>query len=144
MTLVRSRAAEWHIDPHRLGVLGFSAGGHLAAVLSTQPRESKTRPDFTLLVYPAYLSVRDQGEELAPEVNPTRDNPPTFLVQTEDDHLFVGGSLLYYRALKKASVPAEMHLYANGGHGYGLRPVDAPVTHWPALAASWLQHLSSK
>jgi len=144
ITLVRSHAKEWGLDPNRIGVLGFSAGGHLAAILSRQPRASGTRPDFTLLIYPAYLSVRDEGEELAPEVNVTHDNPPVFLVQTEDDHLFVGGSLLYYRALKNAGVPGEMHLYSSGGHGYGLRATDKPITHWPALAETWLADVAGK
>ena len=144
MSLVRSHASEWGIKPDRIGVLGFSAGGHLAALLGTQPRDSGTRPDFCVLIYPAYLSVRDEGETLAPEINVTHDNPPVFLVQTEDDHLFVGGSLLYYRALKKAGVPAEMHLYSNGGHGYGLRATSTPVTHWPSLAEMWLAGITAK
>ncbi len=148
--IVRDHAREWHLDPEHIGVLGFSAGGHLAAVLSNN-FEKRTytpvddsdrvscRPAFVLLIYPAYLSVNDAGEKLAPELPVTKDTPPTFIVQTEDDQAFVEGSLLYYRALKKAKVPAEMHLFSTGGHGYGLRPSTEPVSGWPKLAEEWLR-----
>jgi acetyl esterase/lipase len=152
MGLVRSHAKEWGLDPSRVGVLGFSAGGHLAAVLGnhaqtrTYPRLDDTdalscHPNFVLLIYPAYLSVEDKGAELAPEVAVNGDTPKTFIVQTEDDHNFVEGTLLYYRALKKGTVPAELHLFPEGGHGYGLRPSAARVTSWPALAEAWLRSL---
>jgi acetyl esterase/lipase len=147
--IVRSHAREWRINPDRIGVLGFSAGGHLGAVLTnnfasrTYPAidasdRTNCRPDFTVLVYPAYLSVEDKGEQLAPEVAVTTRTPPTFIVQAEDDHLFVEGTLLYYRALERGKIPAEMHL-SSGGHGYGLRPSEARVTSWPTLAESWLR-----
>jgi acetyl esterase/lipase len=152
MGLVRSHAREWHLDPSRIGVLGFSAGGHLATVLGNGP-ESRTyasldgadalscHPNFVLLIYPAYLSVEDKGAELAPEVAVNVNTPKTFIVQTEDDHNFVEGTLLYYRALKQGAIPAEMHLFPHGGHGYGLRPSAARVTGWPALAEAWLRSL---
>jgi acetyl esterase/lipase len=149
--MVRSHAEKWGVDPQRIGVLGFSAGGHLSAVLSNASGEriyptvdaadqASSRPDFTILVYPAYLSVNDKGEVLAPEVKPSSGTPPTFIVQAENDHPFIGGTLLYYRALTDAKVTAEMHLYSAGGHGYGLRHTDDPVTNWPQLAEAWLRY----
>jgi acetyl esterase/lipase len=147
--LVRYHAAEWHIDPKRIGILGFSAGGHLAAVASTrydtrtyesvdQADQVSCRPDFTILIYPAYL-VRQTGPELAPELNVTSNTPPAFLVQTEDDGVHVENCLYYYLALKNAHVPAEMHLFANGGHGYGLRESGKAVTSWPKRAEEWMR-----
>lgn len=146
--IVRSRAKEWNVDPQRVGILGFSAGGHLAAIASTnyQQRVYETvddddrascRPDFTLLIYPGYL-VDDQNR-LAPEIKITAETPPTFLVMTEDDVIRVEGALFYYLALKQAKIPAEMHLYPTGGHGYGLRPSKHLVSTWPARAGEWLQ-----
>ncbi len=145
--MVRYHAAEWGIDPKRIGVLGFSAGGHLAAAASTNfetrsypaiddADKVTSRPDFALLIYPAYLM---QGEKVAPELKITDNTPPTFLVQTEDDGVHVENSLGYYGALKQSKVPAEMHLYASGGHGYGLRPTSKTVTTWPARAEEWLR-----
>ncbi len=150
--LVRSHAREWKLDPNRIGVLGFSAGGHLAAVLGTdfakraypavdQADGVSCRPDFTVLIYPAYLSVKDQGEQLAPEAAPSARTPPTFIAQAEDDHVFVDGTLLYFRALRHAGIPAEMHIFPNGGHGYGMRPSKARVTGWPVLAEAWMRSL---
>jgi acetyl esterase/lipase len=149
--IVRNHASAWNIDPQRIGVLGFSAGGHLLAVLSntsterTYPKVDEadgvsSRPDFAILVYPAYLSVSDKGEVLAPEVKPSNGTPPTFIVQAEDDRSFIAGTLLYYRALADAKATAEMHLYSTGGHGYGLRRTDDPVTNWPRLAEEWLRY----
>lgn len=148
MGIVRSRASEWNIDPERVGVLGFSAGGHLAATLSNTAERTydridaadtlSSRPDFAVLVYPAYLTASEEGPEIAPEVTVTERTPPTLLVQAEDDNVPVENSLFYYLALKRAGVPTEMHLYATGGHGYGLRKVDSPVHTWPEQAARWL------
>jgi acetyl esterase/lipase len=150
--IVRQRAKEWQIDPDRIGILGFSAGGHLAATLSNQnpkrtyPRVDEAddvscRPDFALLIYPAYLVERKGGGTLAPEVAVTSNTPPTFLVQAEDDGVQVECSLFYYLALKHAKVPAEMHLYPDGGHGYGLRPSAHTVSTWPQRAEQWLREL---
>jgi acetyl esterase/lipase len=91
-----------------------------------------------VIIYPGYLSVNAEGDKLAPEIKVTAQTPPSFLVQAEDDPVHVDNSLVYYRALKNAKVPAEMHLFASGGHGYGLRPTSAPVTGWPALAERWM------
>ena len=147
--LLRQHASDWNIDPKRIGVLGFSAGGHLAAVLSNHPDEPvyhlsdpadrlNARPDFALMIYPGLLVQPPDLDKLSPTVMPSSDAPPTFLVQAEDDRVHVENSLAYYNALKDARVPAEMHLYAKGGHGYGLRPTQDPITHWPRLAAEWL------
>lgn len=148
LSLVRFHAAEWHLDPRRIGIIGFSAGGDLAALASTRfnhraysPLDdadlASCRPNFTLLIYPAYLAGKDAWQ-LAPELTVTSNTPPAFMAQTEDDPFHVEDSLDYYLALKKAGVPAEMHLYAAGGHGYGLRPTNRPVSGWPKLADAWL------
>jgi acetyl esterase/lipase len=149
--MVRSRAAEWGIDPKRIGVLGFSAGGHLSAMLSTN-FEKRTydrvddaddvscRPDFTILIYPGGL-LRPGSNTLSPEFRVSAATPPTFLVHAEDDPFHVENSLAYYAALKAAKVPAEMHLYPAGGHGYGLRPSALTVTTWPARAEDWMRSL---
>lgn len=148
MGILRQRAKEWNIDPERVGVLGFSAGGHLSARLSTnyQQRgygpvdaadEFPCKPDFSVLVYPAYIASEDHTP--APEIPVDRDTPPAFIVQTQDDSHYVNSSIAYYLALKEAGVPAELHLYPQGGHGYGLRPSESAVSGWPDLCARWLR-----
>lgn len=148
--IVRSHAIEWHIDPSRIGVLGFSAGAHLAAALSTHFEKRlyesvdgadkvSCRPDFAVIVYPGYLALSEQNFAPNSEIHVTDKTPPSFIVQAEDDPVHVENSTVYYLALKNAKVPAEMHLYANGGHGYGLRPSDLPVTAWPKLVETWMQ-----
>jgi acetyl esterase/lipase len=150
--LVRTHAAEWGIDPHRVGVLGFSAGAHLSAALSNNyatrsypavdaADQADCRPDFAVLTYPGGLTQRETADKLGPEVTPSAKTPPTFLVQAEDDPVRVENSLLYFQALKTAKVPAEMHLYAKGGHGYGLRATENPVTRWPELVEAWMRAL---
>lgn len=147
--LVRQHAAEWHIDPRRIGVLGFSAGGHLSAALSTHferrlydpvddADKLNCRPDFAVVVYPGYLALAEQNMAPNPEIHPTADTPPTFLVQAEDDPVHVENALVYFSQLKAAKVPAELHVYAQGGHGYGLRRTDLPITGWPQLVETWL------
>jgi acetyl esterase/lipase len=147
--LVRARAAEWGIDPKKIGVLGFSAGGHLAAAVSVNYErraydaadaadQVSCRPDFTVLIYPAYLTGKDGLESLAPELTVTASTPPAFIVQTEDDNVKVENAISWFVALKKAKVPAEMHLFPSGGHGYGLRRTAVAVTAWPEYAARWL------
>lgn len=149
--LVRFHAAEWHIDPHKIGVLGFSAGGHLVAAISTrfqrrlyppvdQADKESCRPDFAVAIYPGHLWIAERKFELNPEIRITRDTPPTFLAQAEDDDVDdINHSLVYYIALKNAEVPVEMHLYAQGGHGFGLRPTKLPITGWPQLVEKWLE-----
>jgi acetyl esterase/lipase len=150
--ILRQHASQWQLDPNRVGVLGFSAGGHLVAALGAHAADPiypaiddadklSARPDFTLLIYPGYLQSDDNPFTVSPEVKPVALTPPSFLIQTEDDTAKVENAWVYYQALKQAKVPAEMHLFANGGHGYGLRPTKLPVTHWPDLAATWLRTL---
>jgi acetyl esterase/lipase len=147
--IVRSHAADWHIDPDRIGVLGFSAGAHLAAALSTHfdqrlydPIDAadalSCRPDFAVIVYPGYLAVAEQNFAPNAEIHVTEKTPPSFIVQAEDDPVHVENSAVYFLALKNANVSAEMHLYAKGGHGYGLRRTALPVTAWPQLVETWL------
>jgi acetyl esterase/lipase len=159
--LVRQHAGEWKIDPARVGVLGFSAGGHLAAAVSNNYAERSypavddadklpCRPDFAVLVYPAYLvaeAPKVKGEpppkvdvsKLAAELPVTKDTPPTFIAMTQDDPIKIENAYAYALALKAAKVPAELHVYAAGGHGYGLRAGKNPVsTAWPQRAAEWM------
>ena len=152
--IVRQHATEWHIDPHRVGVLGFSAGAHLAAALSTHfdqrlyppvdaaDRES-CRPDFAVVIYPGYLAIAEQSFAANSDIHVTANTPPTFLVQAEDDTVHVENSTVYFLELKKAGVPAEMHLYAQGGHGYGLRRTKLPVTTWPQTAEVWMHTIGA-
>jgi acetyl esterase/lipase len=150
MGLMRFHASEWHIDPHKIGVLGFSAGGYLVAEISTHfdrrlyapvdaaDRES-CRPDFAVAIYPGHLWTED-NLELNPRIRATRNTPPTFLLQAENDPTDpVQNSLAYFAALKQAGVPVEMHLYAQGGHAFGLRQTEFPITEWPKMVERWLR-----
>lgn len=147
--VVRSRAAEWKLDPKRIGILGFSAGGHLSATLSTnyatrtyepvdEADKTSCRPDFTVLVYPAYLTNKELTA-LAPEIKVDAQTPPTFLVQTQDDAIHVENVIVYAGALRAVGVPVELHIYPKGGHGYGLRPSNNAVSHWPERVGEWLK-----
>jgi acetyl esterase/lipase len=149
--LVRFHAREWHVDPHRIGVLGFSAGGHMVAAMSTHfekrlypvvdaADEESCRPDFAVALYPGHLSIPEAGFALNPDIRVGQTTPPTFLVHAEDDPTDpVENSLVYYSALRKAGIPAEMHLYVKGGHAFGLRRTDSPITGWPQLVETWLR-----
>jgi acetyl esterase/lipase len=147
--IVRLHAAEWHIDPHRVGVLGFSAGAHLAAALSTHfdqrlydridaADQLSCRPDFAVIIYPGYLAIAEQNFAPNPDIHVSDKTPPSFILQAEDDPVYVQNSTAYFSALKAARVRAEMHIYAEGGHGYGLRRTELPVTAWPWLVETWL------
>jgi acetyl esterase/lipase len=149
---VRAHAQSYGIDPGRIGVMGFSAGGHLAATVSnnfsrrTYPPVDAAdrvscRPDFCLLVYPAYLDADSFG--IAPELKVSAQTPPTLLIQTGDDKSYIDSSLFYYYALKEAGVPAWMHLYSKGGHGYGLRHTGDRVNEWPRRAEDWLREIGA-
>lgn len=170
--LVRLHAAEWHIDPHKIGVLGFSAGGHLTVAMSVHfarrvyspvdaADQVSCRPDFAVALYPGHLSLSaarwdatagtkkfviqdlpnaDPDLALNPDLHITSQTPPTFLLQAEDDNIdSVYDSLSYFIALKRAGIPAEMHIYAQGRHAFGLRHTDFPITDWPHLVETWLK-----
>jgi acetyl esterase/lipase len=148
MSMVRHRAKEWGIDPVRVGILGFSAGGHLAASASNAERaypakdavdEQKHRPDFTVLIYPAYLAAKDNAAVLASDLKVDGTNPPTFMAISQDDAVKVEGTFVYGLALKAAKVPWELHVYPVGGHGYGLRRTEKVVTSWPDRLADWMR-----
>lgn len=175
MGILRMNAAHWHIDPDKIGVLGFSAGGHLVAAISTMYEKriyppidaadkESCRPDFAVALYPGHLSLdaaewdAKQGKEKFPVPHPpnvsapdsnleftpfiqvTPHTPPTLIVESENDHVdSVYDALAYYIALQKAGVPVEMHLYAQGGHAFGLRHTDLPITDWPQLMDKWLR-----
>lgn len=151
MRLIRFHAAEYHIDPDKIGVLGFSAGGYLVADISTNfdkllypladgADKVSCRPDFAVAIYPGHLQASNDGLVLNPKIPVTRETPPTFLLQAEDDQVDnVNDSLIYYIALKNAGVPVEMHLFAKGGHAFGLRRTNLPITEWPQLVEGWLR-----
>jgi acetyl esterase/lipase len=152
--IVRRHAQEWEIDPTRIGVLGFSAGAHLSAALSThfeqriyEPVDTadqiSCRPDFAVIVYPGYLALSEQGMAPNPEIHPTEKTPPTFIVQAEDDPVHVENATVYFLQLKNAKVSAELHIFAQGGHGYGLRRTELPVTAWPEDVAKWLKTIKA-
>lgn len=146
--LVRARARTLRIDPHKIGVIGFSAGGYLVAQTSNifapayKPVDAvdrvSSRPDFALALYPGHLCRA--GGKLDPGIHVSGRTPPTFLVQAWDDPTDpVCNSTVYARALDTAGVPTEAHLFAKGGHAFGLRRTDGPVVMWPTLAEHWLR-----
>jgi acetyl esterase/lipase len=143
--LVRSKAKDWNVDDHKIGMLGFSAGGHLTAAASIMYSKRmyemiddadklSCKPDFAVLIYPGGLVEKDT-EILKPEFVVTKETPPMFFVHASNDSS--ENSIALYRALKKASVPAELHLYASGGHGFGLKKND-----WPKRCEEWLRQRS--
>jgi acetyl esterase/lipase len=157
LALVRHRAAQWHVDPHKIGVIGFSAGGHMVAGVSTHfgqrtypavddADKESCRPDFAIAIYPGHLwggegNASRAGTHLylSSDIPVRANSPPTFLVHAEDDPVDgVEESLTYYVALKAAGVPVEMHLYAQGGHAFGLRHPELPIGRWPTLVEQWL------
>lgn len=148
--VMRTEYEKWEIDPLRIGVLGFSAGGHLAVMAAThwdQPAyEPKLRsdlrscrPDFVIPIYAAYLGSKADPYVLDPQIKITKHTPPAFMAVTLDDQLRGAQAALLLIAYKKAKVDAELHVYQKGGHGYGLRKSDDPVHQWPELCADWLR-----
>jgi acetyl esterase/lipase len=149
MRITRAHAAEWRIDPHKVGVIGFSAGAHLAVVLSTHPEfqgkdvaasSVDARPDFQMVIYPGWLTNPSGGATVDPTLAPTLSVPPTFLVQAENDYAaHVENVLVYFEALKNEKVPAELHVYTQGGHGFGMGQKELPISGWTGLAETWLK-----
>jgi acetyl esterase/lipase len=149
VSLLRSKASELGLDPKRIGILGFSAGGNLAAATClkyNQPQYDKidatddvsSRPDFGVLIYPAYLA--DENGQVKPEYQPTKETPPMFFAFAMDDRVTVDGSFALAKALKTTGIPAELHMYDAGGHGFGLRKSEHPCHTWPARCEEWLAH----
>lgn len=148
MGLLRERANGFGIDPHKIGVLGFSAGGHMVAEISNRETRSypsidaadrqSSRPDFAIAVYPGHL-WQQPGLTLNPAVQISAHCPPTLIIAASDDPVDdVRHSLTYYLALKKANIPVEMHLYAHGGHAFGVRMTSEAATHWTDVAEQWM------
>ncbi len=151
VSLVRSRAGEWGIHPGRIGIVGFSAGGHLAIATATsydkrtyEPIDDvdkiSCRPDFAIPVYSGYLKAKDK-DELAPGIQVPAGTPPVFLAHGGDDIISPPeNSVLMYLALKRAGVPAELHVYAGATHDFGVRKSDQPCSTWTESCANWLRH----
>ena len=149
---MRAHAAQWGVDPGKVGVVGFSAGGFLVAEVSTAfdarlyaPVDAvdrlSSRPDFAIAMYPGHLALAKNSTTLNPKIarRITSRTLPTFLLQNEDDHVdSIEDALSYYMGLKRGGVPAELHSYAQGGHAFGLRPTKLPVGRWPDLVEQWL------
>lgn len=150
LRLIRANAAKWKIDVDKVGVLGFSAGGQVASILHTAEAKShyesiddvdqqNPAPDFSLLIYP-WNVIDKKTQKLMPQIRPTEKSPPAFLVHTHDDRSSSVGSVLIYAALRQSNVAAELHVYENGGHGYGMRPVPgSEIGTWPDRATAWLK-----
>jgi acetyl esterase/lipase len=149
--IIRSNAAQWHIDPHRLGMIGFSAGGQMVADVTTNydklayppidaMDQQSTRPDFALAIYPGGIAAKDGTATVTPDVRPTKDTPMTFIAIATDDRNGPENAVYYYLALKKAGVNAELHVFSEGNHGFALRPTTAPHGAWPTLAVAWMNY----
>jgi acetyl esterase/lipase len=149
LRLIRHNATDWKVDPAKVGVLGFSAGGQVAAILHTAEGEAAYEQiddidkqnygtDFSMLIYP--WRIQNAAGELLADIKPAKTSPPAFIVHTHDDGSSSVGSVLLYAGLRTNKVPAELHVYENGGHGYGMRPVaNSEIGTWPQRATPWLQ-----
>lgn len=149
MSMIRNRAEEWKIDSKRVGVLGFSAGGHLAAMTLVSPERTfpvnpkidgaSCRPDFGVLIYPAYQLAGDDKDQLAPELKFDAKTPPVFIAVATDDN-WASSSARLFLELQRLKVPVEMHSFAQGGHGFGItKKKELPVASWPQLCADWMR-----
>jgi len=148
VSLVRAKAKEWSLDPHKIGMVGFSAGGHLVGATATNfeqrayaPQDDvdkiSCRPDFGIMVYSGYFNVKDQ---LSPTIRTPANLPPLLLVHATDDPISAADhSVTMYLAMKRAGASAELHIYATGGHGFGVRKVPHPCAGWTERCADWLR-----
>ncbi len=150
LSLTRSHATDWGIDPKRIGILGFSAGGHLAAWASTSgdtrayeaidaADKADCQPDFAVIIYPGGV-VKRGTSDLTPEMCVDAETPPMFIAMSNDDPVGPENAVQLYLALKRAEVPAELHIYADGGHGYGIRKTGSPSASWPRRCEEWLRN----
>ncbi|OAI54815.1 xylanase [Planctomycetaceae bacterium SCGC AG-212-F19] len=151
VSLVRSKAAEWGIDPKKIGMVGFSAGGHLAAATAMNFDKRaydalddidkvSCRPDFAVSLYSGYL-VGNENEVLSADMRASKETPPILLIHASDDAISkVQNSVILYLALKQAGAPAELHIYATGGHGFGVREVGHPCSTWTVRCTDWLRN----
>lgn len=148
--MMRSRASEWKVDPKRVGILGFSAGGHLATMALTSDGTRSYEadpvidaaspvPDFGVLVYAAYLLDETNPDVLSPEIQVTDQTPPAFLVVAHDDEKFVEGSARFYIEMRRKKRPCELHIFAKGGHGFGFKNTPEEIRQWPSLAGKWME-----
>jgi acetyl esterase/lipase len=156
ISLVRQHAKEWELNPEQIGIMGFSAGGHLAANAATnfsqraydpidEADQQSCRPNFFMLVYPAYLAPKETAKGEAMQLFDgfpiSAETPPGLMIHAADDNVTCNSSIAMFMALREAKIPAELHIYPDGGHGYGLRPSDHAVSTWPDRAATWLKGL---
>ena len=150
ISLTRSKAADWGVDPARIGLLGFSAGGHLTANAATNSDQrayaavddadkASCRPDLAVMVYPGGILDKTDKDKLRDQIRVSKDTPPSFLVVSTDDQGSAPGTVRLYLALRAAGVPAELHVYATGGHGYGMRKMDKPCASWPQRCEEWMR-----
>ncbi len=159
LCLVRGMASQWQIDPNRIGVIGFSAGGRLVAGVSTHfdqltydpvdqyDSPQASRPDVALAIYPGDLTLKDGTHRLKPEIKVTKQTPPTFLAVAQDDRSSSDNdkdgnehAVFYYVALNEAGVSAELHVFSEGRHGFALKPSNDPHGIWPTLAMNWMKY----
>lgn len=150
--LVRANSKKWGIDPNRVGILGFSAGGHLSAHAACRGERAayeatdavdkqSCRPNFAVLIYPAYLTTKKDRTQLAKEIHVTKQTPPMFFAHAADDPYPPDNSIQLFFALRRNGVAGEVHVYAKGGHGFGIRPSEQACSSWPQSCARWMKDM---